>query len=633
MRNLRPFLVLFFGLFLTACSFSLAADVTPPPGYQAPVVKESTGQAPISGPLYPLVPPSPADGAPTYAEKCAPCHGARGLGDGERAAQLPIPVTAIGSPEVARQSTPARWYEIVTQGNLERFMPPFNSLASGDRWDVLAYVYSLSASETDMEEAAGLYAGQCARCHGETGKGDGPDAAGLSVQPKDLTRWEWVAAKSNADFYQAIQAGVAPDMPAYADQISAEQSWALADTVRSLGFAAAGKLTDAGTPAPQGTPLPSAEAPSAIATATITSTLGSIIGEVNNASGGEVPDGLKVLLHGFDGMQSVITQTTTTSAGQYAFPEVEMPEGRVFLTTIEFGGAMYGSEIATPQPGEVAIHLPIEIFEATTDTSGLIADRLHLFFEFTDEKTVRVIELYVISNLGQKTIMAEQEGEPVLSFKLPPEAANLEFQDGELGGRYLQTADGFADTAPIQPGESVYQVLYAYDMPYNKKLEMAQEMTLPANAVVVLVPEETVKVKGDALEDAGVRTVQGAAYRMYNANALQTGDVLRLTVTGAPADAVTTLATGTRQEIMFGVGALGLALIVAGVFLYRRSRSAEMDAPQEDDLVSPESENVETVMDAILALDDLYRAGDLPEDAYRQRRAELKARLRDLTGE
>ena len=36
-------------------------------------------------------------------------------------------------------------------------------------------------------------------------------------------------------------------------------------------------------------------------------------------------------------------------------------------------------------------------------------------------------------------------------------------------------------------------------------------------------------------------------------------------------------------------------------------------------------------MDAIIALDDQYQAGELPEDAYRQRRAELKERLQNLT--
>ncbi len=34
-------------------------------------------------------------------------------------------------------------------------------------------------------------------------------------------------------------------------------------------------------------------------------------------------------------------------------------------------------------------------------------------------------------------------------------------------------------------------------------------------------------------------------------------------------------------------------------------------------------------MDAILALDDLYKDGKLPEDAYLERRAELKQRLKE----
>ena len=38
-------------------------------------------------------------------------------------------------------------------------------------------------------------------------------------------------------------------------------------------------------------------------------------------------------------------------------------------------------------------------------------------------------------------------------------------------------------------------------------------------------------------------------------------------------------------------------------------------------------------MDAILALDDLYQEGELHEDAYLQRRAELKASLREMMDE
>jgi len=36
------------------------------------------------------------------------------------------------------------------------------------------------------------------------------------------------------------------------------------------------------------------------------------------------------------------------------------------------------------------------------------------------------------------------------------------------------------------------------------------------------------------------------------------------------------------------------------------------------------------LMDAIIALDELYQAGELPEAAYLERREELKARLKEM---
>ena len=42
------------------------------------------------------------------------------------------------------------------------------------------------------------------------------------------------------------------------------------------------------------------------------------------------------------------------------------------------------------------------------------------------------------------------------------------------------------------------------------------------------------------------------------------------------------------------------------------------------------AEDADTLMDAIIALDDQYHAGNLPEEAYLQRRAALKDKLRSL---
>ena len=78
-KRIHLFLFTFIVVWLSGCNFSLAADVTPPPGYQPQPAIQEQAEA-TSGPLYPLVPPDPQKGQAIYAEKCAPCHGRHRLG-------------------------------------------------------------------------------------------------------------------------------------------------------------------------------------------------------------------------------------------------------------------------------------------------------------------------------------------------------------------------------------------------------------------------------------------------------------------------------------------------------------------------------------------------------------------------
>ena len=48
----------------------------------------------------------------------------------------------------------------------------------------------------------------------------------------------------------------------------------------------------------------------------------------------------------------------------------------------------------------------------------------------------------------------------------------------------------------------------------------------------------------------------------------------------------------------------------------------------DEDETEEDEEDVDTLIDAIAALDDLHKAGNLPTAAYQQRRAEMKERLR-----
>ncbi len=513
-------------LLLSACTFSLAEDVTPPLGAQTPVLKEQPTE--MIGPFFPVVAPNPSDGASLYAEKCAPCHGEAGMGNGPRAAQLSVPVAAIGDPALARQKTPSEWFQIVTQGNLERFMPPFASLSEPQRWDVVAYVYTLSMGEDVLTTGEALYQENCSRCHGVSGQGNGPDAGSLSTQVGDFTDQARMSEKTTAALFETISKGSGSDMPAFEsageghNQLSEEQRWSLAAYLRTLSFAnsagsnvevnAANELTS--------TPLAETIVESAQITSTLTTTPslnGAVTVSLINGSGGDVPADLPVTLYGFDAMQLVYTDTLSSQPnGVLVFTEVPKPAGRAFLAGVDYQNVTVGSDVAVVEDATTPLTLTITIFETTTDQSDLVVDRMHVFFDFSAPEQVQVVEVFVVSNPTNKAVVSAEEGGPVLSFPLPAGATDLQFQDGSLGDRYLETPDGFTDTLSVRPGTGDYQIIFAYNLPYNRKLELSLPMSLPVDSAVVMLPEVGVKVKSAQLQAGGEKDVQGTTYLMYS---------------------------------------------------------------------------------------------------------------------
>ena len=646
-------LILAASLTLAACGFSMAEDITPPPNAQAnaPQAQASSAEnTPEPVPVvFPLVAPDPANGEALFAEKCTPCHGERGLGDGPQGAQLPNPPAPLGDAAFARQFAPAEWYDTLTNGRIDRYMPPFDSMSEGERWDVVAYAMSLSVTPDSLARGELLYQENCQRCHGENGDGDGPDSAEIGEVPA-FTNQAFMAQRSAETMAVAIAHGH-DEMPGFGEKgFVREDLWALTDYLRSLSFAGGSaalvsQQPDAATPTAAAddlaaSPVPTDTQPSA----TPEQALGTISGLVTNATpdGDGLPIGEEVVLYAVKDMNPVYTRTTTVQEdGTFTFEDVEIDPHLIYLAAVEYNGATYGSDIGMFTAEDTAIDLPITVYESTQDPSVLSVDRLHIFFDFTHPDVIQVVELYVISNNSGKALVPAEQGEGVTPFTLPEGAGEPQFQDGVLGGRYLPTEDGFMDTVSVRPGQGEYQVLYAFTVPYDRKMTFRQTMPLDVDAVLFMVPDG-VKVKSDQLEDGGTRDVQGTLYRTFNGTEIAAGGTLEAVVSGSPAAADAAPETAaSNNNLAIGLGAFGAVLIGAGIWLYRRNAveeeeleedeetdEAEEEAGMDDDIAAMDDPQV--VMDAIIALDDLYKEGELPEDAYRTRRAELKTRLQEL---
>jgi mono/diheme cytochrome c family protein len=624
MKKSPRFGLLLLSLILTAAlgaCVSLASDITPPPGYVPP------SPQPTTAPVYPMVPPDPQAGAAIFAEKCAPCHGSTGMGDGPQSAALSIPPAALASPEIFRNALPTDWFGLVTSGDLDRMMPPFTSLDDRQRWDVVAYAYTLGSSDAELAQGKQIYAAGCQSCHGETGQASGA---------ADWTDPAVLAKLSNQQLFDAISNGQG-NMPAYAEKFSEVERWALSAYVRSLSFARV--ETGAAYPAPQSA-TPSAVTTEATSLSQTTATPDvtgtevvlepfTIQGKLTLPAGSTLAAGTNLTLEAYDNMQFISSLETVAQAdGSFVFENVEALTGRVYLVSLTYGGVPYSSDpihMTDVVPGQpVTVEIAIE--DTTTDASLLTVERMHVFFDFpTDTQTLQVLELYIINNPTGKVVISAGEGQPIVNYELPEGAANLAFQDGELGVRYVQTDTGFGDTEPIPPG-SGFQVLFAYELPYTNKLKLDLRIALPVQAAVVMVPEG-MKLKNDLLVSSGSTAMQGMNIEVFTAANLAGGSTLTLNLSGRPGTSTTGGTDNNWIAVVIGGLVLLAALGGAGWFILRQRKAPVAVDPYQETLVN---ETPEDTMDAIIALDDLYQAGKLPKEAYEQRRTELKARLATL---
>tara|TARA_R110000868_G_scaffold232835_4_gene486473 strand:- start:199 stop:2118 length:1920 start_codon:yes stop_codon:yes gene_type:complete len=102
---------------------------------------------------------------------------------------------------------------------------------------LLAYPMILAPSDLpDLERAAGLYAEQCAACHGATGRADGPGAAGLDPPPIAFTDQARARERSLFGLYQVIGQGLDGTAMASYAELPSQDRWALAFYAGALAF-------------------------------------------------------------------------------------------------------------------------------------------------------------------------------------------------------------------------------------------------------------------------------------------------------------------------------------------------------------------------------------------------------------
>ena len=593
---------------LSGCSVSLAADVTPPPNYQAPTAQESVI---TDASTAPILPPDVEEGKLIYQEKCQPCHGEEGLGDGVQSAQLPVPAAEIGKIDFAKDKKPSDWYKIITIGDIENFMPGFQSLNDRQRWNVTAYILTLSM-QYDENATKVLFQQNCETCH----------ISGNSNQTTDFSDFGSLIDFSQNDISLIVQNGNSKGMPSFKGKLSEVEINSLSNFIRVLGF------NSGQTNSPSELPLSDQSGENSSSGEITKPSLSSFTINGRIIGLDEIPAGTVVTLSAFDTTNMLFqTEMKVDDNGAYSFPNLDLVSGQVYQLTTNIDGVDYSSEVLhNPElNSDGTVELPIQINKTTTDNSSLIAERMHIFFDFVDENTIQVVELFVINNPTNETIVPVSGNQSIIEYKIPKGAQNLQFEQGEIGKRYIETDNGFGDLQPIE-ANSTTQFLFAYELPYQKKLDLTIDLPIPVKAAVFMLPSNSVKLNSDQLTFDGSRTVQGMEIQTYSSTNLSQLSELSISLSGK-IKLTTQNEDNSTLSIIIGSGVLLLAIVITILWARNRLKVKNIEIEEDTD------DDLNALLDAVIALDDANKNGEIPESAYHSRRLELIEKIKRLQGE
>lgn len=356
-----------------------------------------------------------------------------------------------------------------------------------------------------------------------------------------------------------------------------------------------------------------------------------VVDVIDQTGGLLLEQGLEVQLDGYDQFELVYQDIKPlTTESRVIFDSVPFQAGRVFFVSISHGGAIYRSDFVEAGDDTTSLQMSIQIFETTTSDEALLIERIHVLADFPSPDLVQIVEIYIVSNLGDATFVAENPGQVTVSFPLPPGAGSIAFDDGALGERYIKTEHGFGDTVSIPPGAGVYQTLVYYTLPIQgNTLDFSQVMSYPVRAAIIMTPPGEVVIEGPNLEDMGVQAIPEGSVQVNSVSSIPRDESLQFRVliesesSTVPADAPVFL----PQGVIIAAGVLGGVLLLSGVWLYFRQRRRNLEEDGSEETFGEREE----ILDAIIALEDLFKVGEITEKTYRKKRQEFKDQLNSLT--
>jgi mono/diheme cytochrome c family protein len=581
-----------------------------------PPPRATTAPKPVS---LPQTPPDLALGAQVYAANCTRCHGVTGKGDGQFVLSGQIPsIVDFTDPKVSQDATPIEWFEVVTNGRLDKFMPPWgDQLSEAERWAATMYVYTLSDLPERVTAGETIWTAKCAECHGANGSG-----TEKSPPLQNLLK------TSTNQLLTTIENGIPDKMPGYQNELSPDERAAVAAYTRRLSVAntynAPVEVAGAPTSAAPTQPLPAST--EAVGAGTVN---GVVTGKVTNlTSGGTIPADLALTLHVVNSQDNQsagdIFHTSVNPDGTYRFENIPLEADRQYLVVASSGDNVFTSDMVAGDPTKPQLELPVNIYDVADDPTSIKIDGI-LVQVNPQANQLQVVQIVSFTNVSDRAYLKRDGGtQSSVSVRLPQGAT---YQDIS-GGVYQISADGtqIVDGQPVVPGKQ-HLMHVGFTLPYSGDISIDQPLDYALDGQVeLMVPSGGMTIAGDQLASLGSQQLGDTVYVSYGGSVTQAaGQSLQYRVSGTLSSQTTSAAPNGVSPVAYLLIAAGLLAIgmAIGFFMRDQRTAAQSKVPDS-------SAEINLLMKQIADLDIQHSNGKLSKSKYERQRAALKAALMAL---
>ncbi len=302
-----------------------------------------------------------------------------------------------------------------------------------------------------------------------------------------------------------------------------------------------------------------------------------------------------------------VDSATTNRLGEYRLTAPVRDTAAGYVVSVEHDGIGYFSEPLSARDRASGSASIIIVYDTSYSRPEILLTERHLIVRaIEDDGMRRVIELLVLSNRGNLTRITDDT-----KGALPSEAVQFEVGQSDLSPQTIyRNGDFVAVTAPLPPGDK--QVLVAYLIPGS-----VEQLTIPVDQPVVgmnlMLEDLNATVLAERFEPRGTEQLEGISFLRYGATALPAGTPVSIQFPDRPF---------ALTELWWLVVPLA-ALSLAGVLVWwLRRQPVPVTTQADSNGLALQISQLDREFEARAA-----HASKAEQQAYRQQRAELKARL------